>query len=102
MGIVHQSQPPATLTRLGASLEDEGLFVLAAMNVITTITGSGLLAIAVWHKLLSADAAWETAHVDEDFQQSQWGTVEEAAVRRQRRRLEYDAAVTLLELLRTD
>jgi chaperone required for assembly of F1-ATPase len=100
IGIVHQPQPPATLTRLGEALEGEGQFVLGALNVITTITGSGLLAIAVHRKLLSADAAWETAHVDEDYQQSQWGMVEEALVRRRRRRLEFDAAVKLLELVR--
>jgi chaperone required for assembly of F1-ATPase len=100
IGIVHQPQPPATLARLGAALEEEGHFVLGALDVITTLTGSGLLAIALHQRLLSPDAVWETAHVDEDFQQSQWGTVVEAAERRARRRTEFDAAVKLLELMR--
>lgn len=102
IGIIHQPQPPATLARIGAALEDKGLWVLTALNVITTLTGSGLLAIAIHERLLSADAAWETAHVDEDFQAGQWGTVAEATERRAKRRTEFDAAVRLLELMRAD
>lgn len=102
IGIVHQPQPPATLVRLGEALENESLFVLVALNVITTLTGSGLLAIAIWLRLLGADAAWEIAHVDEDHQAAEWGIVEEAAARRTLRRTEFDAAVKMLELLRTD
>jgi len=41
IGIVHQPQPAATLARLSAALEGEGLFALTAMNAITSITGSG-------------------------------------------------------------
>lgn len=101
VGIMHQSQPEQTLARLTAALRDEGLFVLAALNSITSITGSGLLAIALWHKLLDAEAVWAAAHVDEDFQQSQWGEVHEAVERRARRRAEYDAAVLMLDAMRT-
>jgi chaperone required for assembly of F1-ATPase len=100
IGILHQEQPKATLDKLAAVLEEENLFVLAALNSITTLTGSGLLAIAIWHRLLSPDEAWSAAHVDEDFQQSQWGTVEEAVTRRTRRRAEFDAAVSVLEMMR--
>jgi chaperone required for assembly of F1-ATPase len=100
IGILHQEQPRATLDKLAAALENENVFVLSALNSITNLTGSGLLAIAIWHRLLSPDEAWLAAHVDEDFQQSQWGTVEEAASRRVRRRAEFDAAVSALEMLR--
>ena len=54
IGIVHQPQPPATLARLRAALDGEPLFPLTAMNAIMSITGSGLLAIALRHA--SADA----------------------------------------------
>lgn len=101
IGIVHQPQPEPTLARLTAALRDEGLFVLTALNSITSITGSGLLAIALWHKLLDAEQVWTAAHVDEDFQQSQWGEVHEAIERRTKRRAEYDSAVLVLDALRT-
>jgi chaperone required for assembly of F1-ATPase len=101
IGIVHQPQPDHTLAKLAAALRDEGLFVLTALNSITSITGSGLLAIALWHKLLDAEQVWAAAHVDEDFQQSQWGEVHEAVERKTKRRAEYDAAVRVLDALRT-
>ncbi|MEP7240692.1 MAG: ATP12 family protein [Devosia sp.] len=98
IGIVHQPQPPATLARLGAALEDETLLPLTAMNAITSITGSGLLALAVRHRLLDPEGAWRAAHVDDDFNISMWGEVEEITERRAKRRREFDAAVRLLEM----
>lgn len=73
-------------------------FGLAALHVITTLTGSVLLALAVAHGRLTSDQAWAAAHVDEDFQRSQWGEDEEAAERRRARRKEFDAAVLMLAL----
>lgn len=101
IGIVHQPQPPATLTRLAAALAGESLFALTAMNAIMSITGSGLLAIAVRHGLLTPEEAWVAAHVDEDHNVALWGEVEEITVRRAKRRSEFDSAVRLLELLKT-
>jgi chaperone required for assembly of F1-ATPase len=101
MGIMHQPQPAATLARLEQALAEEPLFPLTAMNAIMSITGSGLLALAVRHHLLSAEDAWVAAHVDEDHNVSLWGEVSEITERRARRRKEYDAAVRLLELMDT-
>jgi chaperone required for assembly of F1-ATPase len=99
IGITHQPQPPATLTKLEAVLEDEPLLPLTAMNAIMSITGSGLLATAVRHGLLTAEEVWVAAHVDEDHQIGLWGEVEEITVRRAKRRAEFDAAIRVLELL---
>lgn len=99
IGILHQDQPPPTLARLDASLAGEDHFVLAALNSLTAITGSGLLAIALRQGLLDAEGAWVAAHVDEDFNVSQWGEVEEIATRRAKRRRDFDAAVRVLDLL---
>lgn len=98
IGIVHQPQPPSTLARLRQAIEDEPLFPLTAMNAIMSITGSGLLALAVRHHLLAPEDAWVAAHVDEDHNISQWGEVSEITERRAKRRKEFDAAVRLLEL----
>jgi chaperone required for assembly of F1-ATPase len=45
------------------------------------------------------DEVWRAAHVDEDFQISQWGADAEAAERRRKRRAEFDAAVRLARLV---
>jgi chaperone required for assembly of F1-ATPase len=100
MGIIHQAQPKATLDRLAESLEGESLIVLTALVSITGLTGSGLLAIGLWNKLFSSDQVWHAAHVDEDYQISQWGQAEEAAERRAKRRVEFDTAVAVLDALR--
>jgi len=100
IGIVHQPQPPATLAKLAAAIEDEPLLPLTAMNAIMSITGSGLLAIAYRHGLITAEEAWLAAHVDEDFNIELWGEVEEITTRRAKRRSEFDSAIRLLEMLK--
>ena len=62
---------------------------------MTTLTGSALLALAVMHGRLSPEAAWTAAHVDETYQESQWGSDAEALERRERRWAEMRAAATL-------
>jgi len=97
-GILHQPQPDVTLAKLAATIESEPLLPLTAMNAVMSITGSGLLAIAVRHGLIDAEAAWVAAHVDEDHNISLWGEVEEIGVRRTKRRREYDAAIDVLAM----
>jgi chaperone required for assembly of F1-ATPase len=100
IGIIHQKQPDATLAKLDAALEGQGLHMLTALVSITGITGSGLLAIALLHQLLSADEVWLAAHVDEDHQIRLWGEDEEAMERRAKRRVEFDIAVKVVDALR--
>ena len=101
IGIMHQKQPEQTLARLTEALQDENHLVLTTLVSITGITGSGLLAIGLWHQLFTPDHVWVAAHVDEDYQIGQWGEVEEAKERREKRRRDFDAAVAVLDHLRT-
>ena len=71
---------------------------LAAMHVLTTLTGSAVLALAVALKRLDASEAWRAAHVGEDFQMRVWGRDEEAMQRRAKRWSEAQAAAQILEL----
>ena len=98
IGIVHQPQPKSTLALIAVALEAEALLPLTALNAITSITGSGLLAIALRHDLIDAEQVWAAAHVDEDFNISMWGVVEEITERRAKRHMEFDAALRLLAL----
>ena len=47
---------------------------------------------------INADTAWNAAHVDEDWQMSQWGQDQLALERRAFRAAEFQAAVTVLKL----
>jgi chaperone required for assembly of F1-ATPase len=98
-GIVHVAQPESSLDRLRERLKGIDAFGLAALHVMTMLTGSALLALAVALKRLTPDQAWAAAHVDEDWQIGQWGEEAETAARRSRRRQDFDAACRMLSLL---
>lgn len=99
VGILHQPQPTPTLDRLAASLADTSLIEAVTLNSLTGITGSGLLAIALREGLLTPEEIWTAAHVDEDHNIRLWGEVHEAKDRREKRKLEFDAAVKVLEIV---
>ena len=75
-------------------------FALTALHVLTTLSGSALIALMVAPRRRAPEAAWRAAHVDEDFQIEQWGADEEATLRREARRREFDAAAFALGTLR--
>ena len=55
-----------------------------------------VLALALAEGRLDPDAVWQAAHVDEDWQVSQWGEDAEAKARRTLRRAEFDGDVRFL------
>lgn len=99
-GIMPTVQPAQATASIASAVEAYGAFDLAALHVMTTLMGSALLALAHARGHLSADEAWAAAHVDEDWQISQWGGDAEAEARRARRRMEMQAASRLILLLR--
>jgi chaperone required for assembly of F1-ATPase len=99
-GVVHVAQPQASLDRLKDALDGRDTFSLAALHVMTALTGSALLALAVAEGRMTPEEAWEAAHVDEDWQVSQWGEDAEAAQRRTARRRDLAAAARLLSLIK--
>lgn len=70
-------------------------FRAAALHVMTTLTGSALIALRLAHGEVDASAAWGAAHVDEDFQMELWGPDDEALERKARRWHEMEAAALL-------
>ena len=100
-GVMHVEQPRETIAVLGVHLGQRAEpFRLACLHVITSLTGSALLALAVDGGMLSPEEAWSAAHVDEDWNIEQWGEDAEAAARRENRRREMMAAATLLAAVR--
>jgi chaperone required for assembly of F1-ATPase len=94
-GVVYVAQPQASLAAARAAIPDEP-WRLGAVHAITTLTGSALIALAMARGALSADAAWQAAHVDEDWNTAQWGRDEMAMARRDFRSAEFQAAATVL------
>jgi chaperone required for assembly of F1-ATPase len=94
-GVIHVAQPKQAVDAARASIPADP-WRLGAVSMITTLTGSGLLALALNVAALDADAAWTAAHVDEDWQMSQWGRDELMLERRAFRQAEFAAAVAVL------
>jgi chaperone required for assembly of F1-ATPase len=100
-GVVFVEQPDHARDALRKAIVEIGKsdasapFKIAALHVMTTLTGSALIALAVARGVMTSERAWTAAHVDEDFQMRLWGVDEEALQRRARRWIEMEAAALL-------
>ena len=97
-GIMHVSQPEQAVAAARDALPDDPWSV-AALSVVTTLTGSALLALALHQGVRAPEQVWMAAHVDEDFIAEQWGQDEEVVARRGARKRDFDAAVAILSAL---
>jgi chaperone required for assembly of F1-ATPase len=93
---VHQPEQAVEAARAALPLEP---WSIAAMHVVTTLTGSALLALALMHGRLDPDQVWAAAHVDEDWNAEQWGEDEESAARRAARSIDFRAAAEILRAM---
>jgi chaperone required for assembly of F1-ATPase len=99
-GVMHVEQPKEAIeaVRRHVAARFEPLR-LAAMHVMTTLTGSALLALAVEAGAWDVETAWMAAHVDEDWNIEQWGIDAEAEHRRAFRKADMLAAARLIAAL---
>lgn len=96
-GVIHVAQPLQSIKAAAAAIPRDP-WRLGAVNSLTTLTGSALIALALAHKAISSDAAWTAAHVDEDWNMELWGRDTLALERREQRLSEMRAAATVLAL----
>src|ERR1700736_1979433 len=97
-GIVHVRQPGSAVAAARAALPADPWSV-AALHVVTTLTGSALLALALMRGVLDSDQVWAAAHVDEDWNIEKWGVDAEVAARRAARMVDFQAAAGILRAL---
>jgi chaperone required for assembly of F1-ATPase len=98
-GIMHVRQPDSAVEAAQRALPGDPWSV-AAVHVVTTLTGSALLALALTHGARDPDQVWDAAHVDEDWNRDQWGVDEEVAARRAAREVDFRAALRILQAIR--
>ncbi len=99
-GVMYVAQPEPALAAVRAALAATtlgpgGALRLAALSVMTTLTGSVLIALAVAFDAMGVAEAWAAANVDEDHQARAWGADAEATERRERRWRDMAAAARL-------
>jgi chaperone required for assembly of F1-ATPase len=97
-GVLHQSQPPTTLTRLGEAVAALDPFALAPLSTIVSVTGSLVLGLALAERAIESAGAWDAADVDAAWQRRHWGEDALATAALAERRAAYDAAVRFLNL----
>lgn len=97
-GVIHVGQPAESIAAFSThvGLIDNPI-TLAATHVATSLTGSAITAMALLKHHLTLDQAWAVAHVDEDWNISQWGEDDEAAATRALRLRDMTAAVRLMD-----
>lgn len=98
-GVMHRAQPDATLSRLSDAVAALDAFHLAGLSPIVTVTGSLVAALALVEGAADAEAVWNAAHVDPDWQIQQWGEDELEVRARASHRADFDAGVRFLSLL---
>ena len=98
-GLMHVTQPPATVERLAHAVASLDGFHLAGLSPLVTIGGSLIAALAVLEKAVTADQAWQAVSIDERWQLEQWGADAEAEGALENRRRDFMAAASFLELL---
>jgi chaperone required for assembly of F1-ATPase len=96
-GIIHVQQPQAATDAFHLALQPHNnVFALASLHLMTSLTGSAILALALADGHVSLEQAWELAHLDEDWTDEHWGTDSEAEARRKARFADMQAAYRVL------
>lgn len=102
-GVMFADQPAESLDAMAAAVRafvgagQDAPLRLAALHVMTTLTGSLVIALAKALKEIGLAEAWAAAHIDEDFQMRSWGEDAEALARRAARFREMSAAAFLAD-----
>lgn len=98
-GIIHRTQPAATLARFGDAIAARAPFALAALSPVVTIGGSLIAALALAERAASAETVWAAVTLDEDYQAERWGRDPLAAAALEERQRDFAAGVRMLALL---
>ena len=98
-GVMHVRQPDEAIAAVRGALPDDP-WAIAAVHVITAMTGSALLALAMFHGAISPEKTWAAAHVDEDWNAEKWGIDEEVAARKAAKSVDFNAVAAVLKALR--
>jgi chaperone required for assembly of F1-ATPase len=97
-GVMHVRQPDSAVAAARGALPGDP-WAIAALHLITTLTGSALLALALFRGVIDPEQAWAAAHVDEDWNAEKWGVDEEVASRRAAKSVDFNAVVAVLKAL---
>ncbi|WP_455479969.1 ATP12 family chaperone protein [Bartonella sp. B23] len=97
-GLMHIEQPWEAIQAVSHYLRKVvSPYILAALHMMTTLTGSALITLAFAAGKINADHAFDIAHLDEDWVIKQWGIDEESIARRDHKKIEFNAAAAVIK-----
>lgn len=99
-GIIHKPQPQPTLARLRDVLSAESDFTLAALKMLSSLAASLVIALTAIRPEADAEALWNAANLEEDWQVELWGEDWEGAQLRQIRLDAFKLAKRFAEIAR--
>lgn len=92
-GILHRPQTAETREKLRARLEALDPFTLTALEQTTSLSASLCIGLEALQEGADAEALWDAANLEEDWQADLWGRDAEAEERRAKRKGDFLAAV---------
>ncbi len=98
-GINYKPQKTTELKRLSKEISSYSSFSLTGFYDLVTISGSLLVALAVYYKHIPPQVGFEISFLDEDWQRKKWGQDEESIKNRLNKFKEFQAAYRFLECL---
>ena len=98
-GINYKPQDPIQLQKLSKEISSYNVFLLTGFYDLVTISGSLLIALAVYYKHLSPKEGFDISFLDEDWQRRKWGQDEESIKNRANKFEEFQIAFRFLEFL---
>lgn len=99
-GIMHTAQNEASLETLRQRLITLDPFSLAGLESMTSIAASLITGLTALEPGQNADALYDAAHLEEEWQAEQWGRDEEAEDRKRKRQNDFTLAHNLTRLAR--
>lgn len=96
-GVMHVDQPPEALKAFAERVSPvTDPWVVAGLQQATSISGSGLLALALHEGRLDAEEAWALSRLDEDWNVERWGEDEDAQLVAKRRKADFETAALFM------
>lgn len=102
VGVMPIAQEPHSLCLLRDILREYSDMELSALSMISSISGSLILAMAVSKGRLTGRNAWDLGRIEEEWQTTNWGEDAEALKRAEEIHLDFMASVRFLTLCNAD
>ena len=98
-GLIAEPQPGDALEAVRRDLSAQGPETLLGLRTATAITGSAVLALALWKGAFALDAIFSASRVDEHFQEQRWGVDAEAKAREAQIEAEFASVADFIRLI---